>query len=58
MDCYPVDRRIWLRRTGTFVRYFSRRSSDVEFETVKALLTKGLQLETAGRGTLALYTSV
>ena len=56
MDCYPVDLRVWLHRTGVFVGPSTR--SMWHSEIVKALLTKGLQCEAVSRGTLALYTSV
>ena len=55
MGYYHLNWRIWIRCTGlsdclTRLMWY--------FEIVKALLTKGLQREAAGRGTLALYTSV
>jgi hypothetical protein len=58
MDCYPVDRGIWLHRTGVFVGHTFPTRPMWHSEIVKVLLTEGLQREGIGRGTLALYTSV
>ena len=55
MGHYPLNWRIWIRCTGSS-DYLTRLMW--YFEIVQALLTKGLQREAAGRGTLALYTSV
>src|SRR6266702_4293146 len=58
MGCYPVDPHIRLHRTGVFVGPSFPNRLMWHSEIMKALLTKGLQREAAGRGTLALYTSV